>query len=465
MPEFKIPYDPYPRQQLFHKCPTDEAVYGGAKGGGKSAGLVMEAFAYSLEHEGATVYLFRETYDDLEANLIKEWKSRVPRELYKYSETKKTAYLFNGSLIHFRYIRNTQDAEGYDGRSIDFIGVDELTKHTWEAIQILLSCLRSPKGFPPRFRGTCNPGGIGHTAIKNRYITPTKKGRRVVTDSVTGNTIAFIPARVYDNEAIMKNDPAYVKRLENLPPKKRAAYLHGDWDSYDGQAFEEFDPNVHVVDPFIIPQHWKRWRSVDNGYSAPFAWYWFTVDEAGMVYIYREFTRERYDPKLNFTQQAKEVVRRSVLMGGNLLSPEPMGATFVGHDAFTRHPETGKMIADFYRTAGIKGIIKASSDRKVRKATWHEYFELRETPGGHLPKVRIFRTCRKLIETLPNMVEDENDSEKVADNDYDHWYEGASYGLVGWHTNRSFAMEKPQTQLPFELREDELEVEASYIAI
>ncbi|WP_249661865.1 hypothetical protein, partial [Lysinibacillus fusiformis] len=61
----------------------------------------------------------------------------------------------------FRFISSKKDADRYQGRSRDFVGVDELKKFDKAWIQILLSCLRSPKGFPPRFRGSWYPGGRG----------------------------------------------------------------------------------------------------------------------------------------------------------------------------------------------------------------------------------------------------------------------------------------------------------------
>ena len=99
----------------------------------------MEALAYGLEYAGAEMYIFRETYDDLEANIIREWKEKVPKEVYSYNESKHMATLINGTVVKFRYIRNFADAEGYQGRSMDWIGVDELTKHEEKSIQVLLS--------------------------------------------------------------------------------------------------------------------------------------------------------------------------------------------------------------------------------------------------------------------------------------------------------------------------------------
>lgn len=447
-----VPYEPNDKQKVFHSCPADEAVYGGAKGGGKSCGLVMEAYAYGLEYRGAEIYLFRETFDDLEANLIREWKEKVPKETYSYHESKHIATLFNGTRVFFRYIRNKADADRYNGRSIDFIGVDELTRHELEAIQILLSCLRSPKGFPPRFRGTCNPGHKGHVWVKERYITPTNRGRKMYRDKENGNVIAFIPATVYDNDVLMRNDPAYVRRLENLPPARKKAFLHGDWDAYEGQAFEEFDYNVHVCRPFLIPKHWRRWRAVDNGYTDPFAWYWFAVSEDGIVYIYREFTREYGDPKITYSEQAKRVMEldtwTEVEDGEEVEVTERIDFTVVGHDAFASHPlaKDGKTIADYYMEGGVHGCVKCISDRRLRKGTWHEYLKPYEGVDGKLmARVQIFSTCKKLIETLPQQIEDENDPEKVAETNYDHWYDGAGYGLIAHHVRQSTPVKPEKT--------------------
>jgi phage terminase large subunit len=463
-PTVVIQYEPNAKQIRFHESGAQECVYGGAKGGGKTCAMVMEALAYGMEYAGATIYFFRETYDDLEANIVAEWKKRVPPELYKYHETKHIATLYNGTKYFFRYVRDKRDAEQYDGRSIDAIFVDELTKHEEATIQQLLSCLRSPQGFPPRFRASCNPGGIGHAWVKKRYILPTNRGEKTYKDEISESMIQFIPATVYDNHAIMMNDPAYVRRLENLPPKKKQAFLHGDWDMYDGQAFEEFDKDIHVIEPFEIPAHWYRWRSVDNGHTDPFAWYWFAVDERGFVYIYREFTREKSDPKLTYSQQAEKVVRLSTHTRYEnnmpITVPEPIGMTFAGHDAFATHPMApGKTIAYFYQKAGVLPVMSSIPDRVLRKAVWHEYLHPFEFEGQTVAKVRIFNTCEKLIETLPQLSEDDKNPEKYAECGFDHQADGAGYGLVSYHSNKSFRPISPKVNtLPWPLRTEEEEL-------
>jgi len=438
-----VPYTPNEKQKVFHSSPADERVYGGAKGGGKSCALVMEALAYGLENPGAISYLFRETYDDLEANLIREWHEKVPPELFSYNASKHIATLVNGTTIYFRYIRNWEDAHSYQGRSMDFIGIDELTSHKEDAVQELLSCLRSPKGFTPKFCATCNPGGVGHTWVKNRYIIPTEYGRKIVKDPITSNTIQFIPATVYDNFVIMDNDPAYVRRLENLPEAQKKAYLYGDWDIFQGQMFEEFNYDIHVVEPFDIPEHWRKWLAVDNGYTDPFAWYWFAVDEQGTVYIYREYTRDYDDPKVHYSDQAKKVVE--------LTGDEHLVMRIAGHDAFNTHPlaEKGKTIISYYQEGGLTGFQRCVTDRILRAATWHEYLKpyYDEVEDKLTSKVKIFNTCKKLIETLPQQQIEENKPDCVAESDIDHWYDAAGYGLIAYHNKYSRKPAREMTPL------------------
>lgn len=68
---------------------------------------------------------------------------------------------------------------------------------------------------------------------------------------------------IYDNPALLNNDPNYVKRLEALDEQQKKAFLHGDWDIFDGQYYAEWNPNIHIVKPFKIPEAWKKVRCLD----------------------------------------------------------------------------------------------------------------------------------------------------------------------------------------------------------
>lgn len=435
-----IPYEPNVKQYIFHESGADETVYGGAKGGGKSCALVIEAAAYGCEYPEAKIYLFRETYDDLEANIIDEWLTKIPQELYTYNASKHIATMFNGSRVFFRFIKEKKDADRYQGRSIDFIGVDELTKHTERDIQILLSCLRSPKGYPPRFRATCNPGGIGHAWVKRRYIEGTQYGKNIITDSLTGNKIAFIPASVYDNDILMKNDPAYVRRLENLPEAERKAFLYGDWDVFIGQVFREWNRKVHVIEPFAIPKTWPKWRSMDWGFTKPYCVKWYTCDYDGIIICYRELygcKPGQFD--VGTQETAREVARKvkklekDEIINYGVADPACWAKT--GHDG----PTIAEVFAEegIYWTPADNDRIQGKQQLHLRLRGWNYDNEKNLVT---LPGLVYFSTCEHSIRTLPALVYDEKKVEDVDTRQEDHPYDTDRYSCM----SRIWTPQKPE---------------------
>ena len=426
--EINVNYVPNARQMLFHGSNADECVYGGAKGGGKSCALVMEGLAYGLENSGANMYFFRETYDDLEANIIKEWKEKVPRELYSYNESKHQATLINGTSVKFRYIRNFSDAEGYQGRSMDWIGVDELTKHLRESIQVLLSCLRSPKGFKPTFRATCNPGGIGHMWVKEDYIEATEYGKHETLCPVTGNVRVFIPAKVWDNDVLMANDPNYVKRLQNLPEDQRKAFLDGDWDLFSGQYFGEFKREIHVCEPFVIPEHWNRYFVCDYGLDMC-AGLWIARDEQGRAYVYKEV----YESGLIISEAAK----RFLEVNGD----DKVKIKYAPPDLQNRQKDTGKSAFDIFHQHGITFIVSDNNRIAGWQETkeWLKVYETRHEQTGEpymTSSLKIFSNCKNLIRCIPAVQHDEKDPNDVAKDPHEltHITDALRYWCIMWTT-------------------------------
>jgi len=241
----------------------------------------------------------------------------------------------------------------------------------------------------------------------------------------------------------------YEETKQNLPSTYMQEYPNTAEEAFsagDGTAFPEFNRDIHVCEPFSIPKHWKRWMCCDNGYDDPFAWYWLTVSEDGTVFIYREFTRDREEEKLLYSDQAKRVVELStyteVENGQEKQVLEKIEYIVAGLDAWNTHhrDQTGKSLIDYYRDGGIKyGFQKAITDRRLRKSTLHEYLKpyVDENTGKKTAKLQIFSSCKKLIEILPQLPKDEKDAEKVADCAIDHPYDAVGYGLIAYHTKQT----------------------------
>lgn len=234
------------------------------------------------------------------------------------------------------------------------------------------------------------------------------------------------------------------KYMQEFPATPEEAFSAGE-----ATAFPEFSEDVHVVEPFPIPPHWRRWMSCDNGYTDPFAWYWYAVSEDGQVYVYREYSRRREDERVYYTDQGKEVMERSKLTtmdeyGNEVQGYEKIDFIVAGLDAWSTHhrDQTSKNLIDYYKEGGIKyGFVPTVADRKLRKATVAEYLkaEYDENTNSHLTKVKIFSTCTLLIENIPLLLNDEKDSEKVADGPLDNQYDSFGYGLQFRHHEMSKA--------------------------
>ena len=200
-------------------------------------------------------------------------------------------------------------AVNYQGRSYDYIAFDELTHFTWEEYSYMFSRNR-PAGPGTRvyMRAATNPGGIGHSWVKERFITPAPPLTPIVEQfripTPEGGweqgvrSRIFVPSTVFDNKKLLAHDPGYLANLSLLPEAERQALLYGSWDSFDGQVFGEWknDPAhyadrryTHVIPPFAIPTHWRIYRGFDFGYAKPFAVGWFAADPEGRIYHIREY--------------------------------------------------------------------------------------------------------------------------------------------------------------------------------
>lgn len=220
----------------------------------------------------------------------------------------------------------------------------------------------------------------------------------------------------------------------------------------EGIAFPEFSYDIHVCPDFTPPEHWKRWRGLDNGYSDPYSWHWFTVSEDGQVIIYREYTREPDEPKVVYSDQARKAKELSTYIDETGAEyQEKISYTVAGLDAWDTHVRDtqGKTLIDYYLEGGVTGFIPAITDRRLRKAVWHEYLNpyYDENLKRWTAKVQICQSCKKLIETLPQLMKDEKDSEKVAECSIDHWYDGAGYGLIAYHNKQSRPIPEEESKI------------------
>ncbi|MFP3663406.1 hypothetical protein SB768_33755, partial [Burkholderia sp. SIMBA_043] len=63
------------------------------------------------------------------------------------------------------------------------------------------------------------------------------------------------------------------------------AFEKGDWDAVAGSFLEGvFDPERHVIKPFVIPHTWKVWKAMDWGFAKPYSVGWWALSNDGVYY-------------------------------------------------------------------------------------------------------------------------------------------------------------------------------------
>lgn len=421
------------KQKAFIDSEADETLFGGAAGGGKSYGQLIDALLYALKYPKSKQLILRRTFPELEKSLIRTHLEFYPRELYTYNSSNHTGKFINGSIIDFSYCDNEKDVYKYQSAEYDVIRFDELTHFTQEMYVYLLSRIRGANSHPKMAKSSTNPGGIGHTWVKERFIDIGEPNK---VHQVGKTTRVFIPSKVQDNRFLLEADAEYLNRLENLSERDKKILLYGDWDIFEGQYFNEFNKDIHVIEPFVIPEHWKRYIAMDYGLDM-LACLWIARDTEGNAYVYKEL------------HQSNLIISEAAARIKEINNGEKYEYIYAPRDLWNRRQETGKSVADIFYENGLD-LTKTSVDRVdgwLATKEWLKIIDQRDIETGEgqkTSKLKIFRNCNTLISYLPQVQIDEKNPNDVATEP--HYLTHICDALRYFCVNFTKAAEKPKEE-------------------
>lgn len=437
----QVIWSPQPKQARFMRAWQDEALYGGAAGGGKSEALVMEALR-QCDKPYYKGLILRKTFTmmgELEDKTYKYYPRIYPG--CRYNKASHEWTFPSGAKVRFGHMQHTSSKMQYQGQAFDFIGFDELTQFTRDEYMYLMSRNRSNgAGMRCYIRATANPGGIGHGWVKERFVTamkPTETIWEAVDVTYPDGHVeqmsksrVFIPSSVFDNPALLENNPNYLASLAAMPYAERRALLYGDWDSFEGQVFMEWknDPDhyrdrrwTHVIEPFEPPDWWPVYRSLDWGYAKPFSVGWWTVDQDGVAYRIGElYGADAPDVGKKWTVDALMAKIYEIENS----HPWLRGKHVYGvADPAIWQENGGPSIAetaDKYRLDFEKG------DHERLAGLQQMHYRLAFDKNGY-PMMYVFKNCHAFIRTVPSLVYSQVYVEDVDTKQEDHAYDEARY--------------------------------------
>jgi hypothetical protein len=300
---------------------------------------------------------------------------------------------------------------------------------------------------------TANPGGPGHNWFKARYIDtapPYKVHERTITAGSKQFTLhsVFIPAKLEDNPALMRNDPDYEARLYASGPDWLVkAWRYGLWDIVAGGFFDDvWRRDVHVLRPFAVPDSWYVNRSFDWGDSKPFSVGWWAEADGtrapnGVIYprgtLFRVAEWYGWNGKPN---EGSRLTSRDIAEGIiERESSEPFYEINVGGrvrvgpaDPSIFSKEDSHCIADEFRKYGVPWE-PADASPGSRAIRWQQLrTRLKEALKSRPeePAIFVFDTCTQFARTVPVLQRDVRKFNDIDTKQEDHVADETGYRLL-----------------------------------
>ena len=441
----EVIFEPNPGPQTdFLAASEREVLFGGAAGGGKSFSLVVDPLRY-VGNEHFRGLLLRRTTEELREliNISKMLYPKVDKEA-RFVERDKTWYFSSGATLWMSYLERDDDVLRYQGQAYTWVGFDELTQwptpYAWNYLRSRLRTARN-SGLPLCMRASTNPGNIGHAWVKKMFVDPAPANEAFwATDEETGEVLTwpstssyakendlvgkpmfkrrFIPSTLHDNP-YLSEDGQYEANLLSLPEHLRKQLLEGNWDVNEGAAFPEWNRELHVVEPFDIPETWTRFRAADYGYGSHSGVLWFAVEPTTeQLIIYKEL----YTHKVLAIDLADMILEEE--------HGEKIRYGILDSSLWHKRGDTGPSLAEQMISRGCRWrqADRSKGSRVAGKNEIHRRLQVDEYTEE--PRLVVFNTCTHLIAQLPSIPLDKRNPEDVDTNAEDHLYDALRYGVM-----------------------------------
>jgi hypothetical protein len=400
--DIKLNYEPNPKQQKFHGLGAKYRGFCGGWGNGKTTAGCVETFVTLCEYPGTLSIVARKTRPELKSTTWDMflrgddteggWHG-IPKPCIKqYNKSDLYLELWNGSRIHGLPLDEPKKLENYN---LGHFWIDQAEEVEEDIALKFRGRLRQHAG-PREGLFTFNPDG--HNYLWRWFISQKRS-------QYLKKTHKCIEASPFDNPNLPED---YLESFQSLPKHWYDRFVMGSHEVFVGQIFPDWDPDVHIIEPFFIPRGWPRFCCIDPGMRHEGAVSWCAQDPIGNVYYYREILTP--DQPIAWWATTILDAEEAEDVGG---PEEEIEQRLIGPEARQRSQTSGQSVLDLYHECEIYPDI-ADRDPAARISRITEY--LRPSPG-HVyplrgvappeqyrqgaPRLYVFATCEKLIEYLP----------------------------------------------------------------
>jgi hypothetical protein len=303
----KIP-DFHPKQQTFYTSPATEILWAGDTRGGKTAGVKLSLIRWCALIPGLMCDIFRLREDDVIAGYM-QGEFGFPSLLSQWILDKKVTHnqteirFWNGSLISLSHCWTDTALSKHQGipkhvRVIDEAGQIKERHLKWLKLWMTMSYEAKEK-IPaewrnqfPRIIYLMNRMGVSKNYFKRVFVQAREP---YAIEQVGAFTQQYIPAKVDDNPS--EDIEATIERVKEAADAATAKALLSEdgWAAQTGNYFEAWDYDKNVIQDFVVPEFWLRFRTFDYGSYEPWACVWWAVSPG--CTIHAKTANERYLPR------------------------------------------------------------------------------------------------------------------------------------------------------------------------
>jgi PBSX family phage terminase large subunit len=421
-------------------------LIGGAIRSGKTQAAARLIVETAIE-QPAVYLVARSTYRELEDSTKKallygdgNMPPLIPPELIDaYRASDNVVKLKTGAEILFRSLEESQVGKVMNltlgGVFIDQIEELDGGEAGERIFDTLLGRLSDPRG-PRKLIAVANPGGMTHWVHRRLVDEQTRDGNaRYVHVTLRDNAHNLEPDYVHEMYKTQKTRPAWYR-----------SFVLGEWGAFEGAAFNEFDSEIHIVEPFEqVPESWGVFQSLDHGFNHPTAILTWLADDDGNLIVVAEYSK----PGL-VSKHAAEIKESQQDIGAVEIFADP--SVFASQGLQDR-PGTPASVASEYAKNGIK-LEPANNDRVAGYGRLLEllhveegripppWSQVRENAGG-APRLFVFSTCKELIRQLKSapVSSDGSDPGEAVDkkweSEHGHCVASLRYGAMAQAGHRS----------------------------
>lgn len=398
------PRGPLPKQKLFmdlaDMAGTPKYIrYCGGIGSGKTLIGCIQMIKWAVMHPGDYL-VARQFLPELKITTYKTFKDVCPPELIAEERVAdgiirlKTVVPGKVSNIIFRGLE-----EPDKHRSLNLSGffIDESSQVSEAAFMLLQGRLRGP-GLR---KGILTTNSAGHDWQWRWFVK-----KDMLRNEAVKKEFVNIYAPSTENYHLPEG---YIETmLASWSEERIRREIYADEDTFEGQVYNEFRTDVHVVQPFKIPDGWTKVAGIDHGFRNPSAWVWGAVDYDGNLFIYREFYQREW--LIEEICKGKQEGKKERLPGVMDMMKIPGTSRYEKLDWAKMDPSTkarrnekeGAKLSDFdIYTEHLPSdfpLLTANNDVTAGIDKVKSY--LKVNPNSGKPRIYVFNTCLNLIDEL-----------------------------------------------------------------